>query len=145
MGATIAQARDSIYGLFRTGWLTNGAVSSVPLLFPGIKQNRPADGSPYLELVINHEENAEQPLTAGLGAIKLNRRGVFRVVIRTPTGDGLTINDELAQAGIDILEAGGAARGVWFSEIVAQELGVERDMFTTQLQTRFRYQEFKTL
>lgn len=137
---SITTARDEMFGLLTDAWLANPTSSGVPLYYQANKKNRPSsDVSGFAIAQVIHDTGG----SSAIGNRKFNREGIFRILVFTPAGTGLTLNDNLVM----IIEAAIIGKrtpsGVWFGEMSSTEVGNEMDMFVTEVRVRFKYNELK--
>jgi len=139
---SITTARDEMFSLLTEAWLNNPLSSGVPIYYQAQKKNRPgSDVSGFVIAQVLHDTGG----SSTIGNRKFIREGIFRILVYTPAGTGLTLNDNL----VTIIEAAIIGKrtpsGVWFGELSTTEVGGEMDMFVTEVRVRFKYTELKEI
>jgi hypothetical protein len=110
MSATIAQARDEVFTLFRTAWLANSTSQDVELRYEDVgpegPPTAPANGSapPWALIQMRHAAGDQISLSGETGSRIFDSRGIITVQVFTPRGDGLDQNDALTEIARNAFE-----------------------------------------
>ncbi|RKZ20191.1 hypothetical protein DRQ50_00095 [bacterium] len=143
MTATIAQARDEILGTFQTAWLADSVSQLLPVLYSDVSQE-PPDAGAWARVTINHTASRQATLSGETGARRYRRFGFVTVQLFTPTGEGLTLGDELTTIAVRAFEGVTTAPGrVIFRNVRPIEVGQGGSWFQTNVLADFEYDEVR--
>jgi hypothetical protein len=117
---TMAEARDVLSGIVQDTW---DAVTSIPLLYDNIKDDRPETPAPFGRMVVRHFDGE----IAALGSSRHRAFGILFVQLFTPSGAGTAGLDVIADALVKALTSAspGDLQGVRLRSIGATELGID--------------------
>lgn len=146
MTLSTMQARDVVIGIIDAAWKASPMSSSVPMLYDNVKGDAPDDLTPSTTNAAPFARTTVRILVAPQSTQGARRRflttGIVSVQVFTAAGDGHAAGDALAQVIIDELRGHvGSAQGVWFYDVVPQEIGVQGAHFQINVSASFRYQE----
>jgi hypothetical protein len=136
MSLTIAEARDEILTLFRTGWVA--AYPTAPILWADRTSDDDLPTDPiWCRATVLH--------TAGfndaIGNKIFGRSGTATIQIFTRYGSGLTNNDVAAKVALDTFQGQATPGGVWFRDVTLNEVGQDGDWFQSNVLATFEYTE----
>lgn len=153
MSLTIAQARDSILALFRTGWIASAETVDVPVFWPDKKTGTkgvassnvetPPSDEPWARVTLQNVVSGQSSLADNTNKKIFTRNGVLTVQIFTPYGTGLTKSYILTKVVQDTFEGKATSNGVWFRNVRANEIGQNGEWHQTNVLVEFEYDEVK--
>lgn len=145
--STIAQARDAIMGMLRTGLLASPTTSTLPVVWDDAEGDRPghnAQGNPvtYVRATLRHLTSETETIGRGPGLGKEEHQGVVVVQVFTPRGKGYAEGDTIAQVVKRIFQRQ-RIPGVdgWFFEVTANEVPAIGPWAQINVSAPFRYSE----
>jgi hypothetical protein len=140
---TISQARDEMLSVFTAAWEGDPTSAPVPVLYPDRAQEIPTQG-PWARARVQHNASAQVTLSGEAGARRFRRTGVVSVEIFTPTGDGLTLSDQLAMIASRAFEGVTTEPGrVIFRNVRVTEAGQDGAWHKTDVLADFEYDEVR--
>lgn len=141
--ASIADARDAMLGMFKTGW--NAQTPPVPpVAYPDMKFTAPDASSAWARITVQHVHGSRQVTLGQPGNRRFRKVGVITVQIFTPPGDGLTLADQLVKIAVDIFEGKSTVDdGVQFLNVRPIEVGLNGSWQHNNVQVDFNYDVIK--
>lgn len=144
--ATVAVARDEIYGIFKDAWDASVDTSSILVLYENVPGEPPDDVDtttgkipPFARVSVRHFTGQQTTLSGAIGQRTFSREGVVTAQIFTPTGDGLTQSDVLTEVAKNAFEGARTASDVWFINVRVVEVGPSGAWFQVNVLADFRY------
>lgn len=131
---TQSEARESIYGAFRTGW-----ADETPYYFDNEVVDLQQDD--WVRLVVRHNIGDQETLGPVNGR-KFLRGGSVIVQVFVPLDDAMSRGDELSSLVRSIFE-GKTIDGIRFHGVVIREVGPDSKWFQINVEAPFRYNETK--
>lgn len=143
MTATITQARNEIMATFKAAWEADAASQLLPVLYDDVAQKIP-DAGAWVRITARYTASAQSTLSGETGARRWRRYGVVFVQIFTPTGEGLTLNEELVMIAMRAFEGVTTTPGrVTFRNVRPNEVGQEGAWFQTNVLADFEHDEVR--
>lgn len=139
MSADIATARDQIAAVFKAAWDPTG----FPAIYQDVKQEKPAAGTTWARLTIQHSGGFQATLSGETGNRRFRRVGIGTVQIFTPFGDGLDSSDALAKIVHEAFEGVTTTSGVIFRDVATVEVGIDGPWWNTNVTFSFEYDKIR--
>jgi len=143
MSLTRREAITEILALFKTVWDTTGHGARVKYDNVGKSSLPPSGTDPWARVALRHTTAGQASLSGSLGTQRFERKGVLAIQIFEPSGKGLSGATDLPKIVQDAYEGVRTANGVWFRDVVVNEIGVSGDFFQTNVVALFEYDEVK--
>ena len=150
MTATVTQARNEVFTLFRTAWLADASSLGVELRYEDVGPTDPpkiptgGDAPSWVRIQLRHADGDQSSLGGETGTRIFERFGIITVQVFTPTGDGLVLNDTLSLIARNAFEgkttSPGAVR-LRRARIVA--VGEDGPWYQSNVLVDFEYDEVK--
>jgi len=121
MASTYAELRDVVGDFVRPVWDT--ATNSAPLFFDNLDGPR-AEGTVWGRLTIRQSGGTRASL--GNNA-RFRRFGTIYVQVFVPRDTGMEVADAIAEALVEAFENAGQVGNVWFRDVAAREIGLDKD------------------
>lgn len=140
----ITQARNEIFGQFRTTWLADGASSGVPVMYPDLGDQQPPTTGAWVRINIKHLSGGQSSLAGAVGTRMFTHGGFITVQIFTVFGEGQTQADALTVIVKRAFEGVTTSPGrVMFRNVRVNEVGQDGQWFQTNVIADFEYDEVK--
>jgi hypothetical protein len=135
--ATIRQAREAVYGAFRTAWANKSA-----LTFDNENFSPPVK-APWVRFSMLHQDGVQESL-GPVGNRRYLRSGTVIIQIFVPLNSALFVADGLVQDAKVILEGTTLlSTALRFYNAVAREIGESEGWYQFNLEVEFEYQEIR--
>lgn len=121
MASTYSELRDAIQDLVLPVW--NTATSNALLHFDNLDGPR-AEGEVWGRLTIRQSGGSRASL--GNNA-RFRRFGTAYVQIFVPRNTGMEVADAIAEALVNAIDDAGQVGNVWFRDVAAREIGLDKD------------------
>lgn len=145
MTATLSQARDEIYGVFKAAWDADVTSAPIQVIYPDDPaDDEPEAPTPWVRCSVRHNPVQQGKVTVGSpdGTNRYTRDGAVFIELYTPLGDGLTLSDTLASIARRAFEGVSTTPGdVIFRTVSVNEVGREGGWFQTNVTALFEYDE----
>lgn len=140
MPCTRAEARDALVALVNDAAC---GVSPEPLLvlWDDNEADVPREAIPWARTTIAHLTGQDAGLAGSSGSRRYERVGVITVQIFTPSGDGLSLSDDLVAIIQGALQGVSTPEGVWIRSVTANEVGSDGPWFQVNVTGTFLYDE----
>lgn len=139
MSANFKVATDDIVEIFRVAWLTTGFIA----LYENIAGSIPTTNIPWARLSIRHAIGNLSSLSSPTGLQRYERQGTIIAQIFIPAGENLSEGYSLAKIVADAYEGAASPNGVWFRDVIVNEIGPDGDWFQLNVSIAFIYSEVK--
>ena len=145
---TYAEARDEIYGLFKTA-LEASPWNTTRVIYPNVETDA-LDSTPdvatqdpddWIRASVTHY--AGRQTTIGGPLKRFERLGAFRAEIYVARSRGMTRADAIAKVVSDAFEGQNTSSGIWFRNVRMDEIGPDGIWFRVDVIADFRYDEIK--
>lgn len=150
MTTTRKNARDEMIGLIRTAWLADPLSDDLVLLYSDVNDEPPAapaagTSSPpsWARVTVTHGPRGQGSLADHEGKRRYTAVGLIIIQVFTPSGNGLSISDDLCKILEDALDGAVTPSGVWFRNVRSSEIGKSGPWFQTNVVAEFEYDEIK--
>jgi len=144
MTATITEARDEMFAVFRTAWLGDPASASVPVMWPDVAAQKPPTSGAWARVTVQHNTGRQATLSNGVGQRRFRRTGVVTVQVFAPTGDGQEFSDQLATIAKNAFEGVTTSPGrVMFRDVRLREVGQDGNFYQVNVLADFEYDEVR--
>lgn len=142
MSLTRREAINEILTLFKTVWEATQDASLVKYDNVANDNVPPSTQVPWARVKVRHTTAGQASLTGALGTQRFERKGILTIQIFQPAGKGLSGATDLPKIVQDAYE-GVETNGVWFRDVVANEIGPNGDFYQTNIVALFEYDEIK--
>lgn len=143
MSLTRREAISEILALFKTAWDGTGHGDRVKYDNVGKESLPPPGTDPWARVVLRHSTARQASLSGALGTQRYERKGILAIQIFEPPGKGLSGATDLPKIVQDAYEGVRTTNGVWFKDVVVNEVGVSGDFYQTNVIALFEYDEIK--
>lgn len=135
---TPIEARDVIFGIFKTIWDTTGFEA----IYPDKTGYLPTGEMPWARATIQHATGKQSSLSGSSGTKRFTETGIVTIQVFTPVGDGSTASYQLATL---VRDAYRDALGpiVWFRDVQIHEVGISGASFQNNVLATFSYDEVR--
>ncbi len=142
--STRKAAITEILGLFRTAWLGAGQ-SDNRVKYDNVGKTTvpPTGNTPWARVRLRHTTSGQASLSGQSGTRIFTRNGILTVQIFVPPGKGLAEATDLPKIIQDSYEGVETSNGVWFRDVVVNEIGSDGDFYQTNVVALFEYDEIK--
>mgnify|MGYP006921313118 CR=1 FL=1 len=145
-GPDLEQVYDSIFGCFRTAWLTNTptlAGGTAPEIewpdMPRPETPLSEGKDPWCRIAVKHQERMLTTIGTLPGQGRTKSTGTVKVNIFVPAGKrGLAFASRLGKVAVAAFE-GQRAGDVWFTDVVPQEVGIDGAWYQYDVKATFHY------
>jgi hypothetical protein len=138
--ASVSAAADEIEALFTAAWASAG-----PVDYPNTAFTRPAAGSVWARLIIEHNAGSQRTLGGSNGRPRFGKVGVVAVEIFTPLGRGVKAGYDYAETVLNAYEGKRTSSDVWFrnAHIIDGALagGDDKGWWVTTFMAEFDYEK----
>ena len=134
--ANRTEARDEILTKIKAVTDTLGIAN---VIYDDTKAPKPGTVLEWLRITVRHGEGTRSSLSNGAGKARHERTGIVMIQIFTPSRDGLTRNDEIAQALDTELSRRDGTQKVWYRDVRNVEVGNTETWFQTNTIATFIY------
>lgn len=150
MASTIVNARNEILTLFKTQWEADPLSASIQVFYDDVKGDVPQTGdddtfqpSPFARVKIEHTTGGQSTLSGSIGTRTFTRNGLITVQVFTPSGQGLSLADQLVSIVVHAFEGSSTPSQVWFRNVRANEIGKSGPWFQYNVLSDFTYDEIR--
>jgi hypothetical protein len=141
MTATVTQARDQIYALYKAAMDANSA--DTVIVYDDAKTPTPEDASSWARISVRHTSGGQSTISRNGGISRYTRTGTVYVNLFEMPGAGLNSLDALAKIALDAFEGKTTSGNVWFTKAQVRELGIVEGWYQTNVLINFSYDEVK--
>ena len=144
MTLTLSAARDAVIKIVDDEWKSNGTTSSFEMQYDNVKGDKPGEDGATTQAAAWGRTTVRIISSPQItqGRRRYETTGALTVQVFTPFGDGHELGDAVVQVVLNILRAHvGDTTGLWFFDIVPNEIGQDGAWFQTNVVAGFRYQE----
>lgn len=143
MSLTRRQAITEILTLFKTAWEATESGDLVKYDNVANDNVPPTTQVSWARVKTRHTTAQQASLSGALGTRRFERHGILTIQIFEPTGKGLSGATDLPKIIQDAYEGEETANGVWFRDVVLNEIGPDGDFFQTNIVASFEYDQIK--
>lgn len=141
MTATVTQARDQIYALYKAAMDANA--SSTKIIYDDAKGDTPDGPTSWARISVRHTSGGQSTISRQSGISRYTRTGTVYVNLFETPGAGLNTLDPLAKIALDAFEGKTTVGNVWFTKAQVRELGIVNGWYQVNVLINFSYDEVK--
>ena len=139
---TLAEARDTIIGVFEDRWVNNAGLSLDDIYYQNRRADEPDHNRVWCKFNLTNTAFNPDSLTSINNVRIFERNAIMIIGLRFPLDEG--IDDITTQAVLDIFEGGiSSVSGIFFRNVTATELGVVGNWFRTNITAEITYNQVK--
>jgi hypothetical protein len=136
----ITQARDEINLLFRTAWLADVNSQNLPIMYDDHADSKPKGEGSWVRITIRHTSSRQRTFNRP-GQRRFTRLGTVFIQVFSASGHGLSKLDLLTNIVTKSIEGKSTPGGIWFRNVVANEIGHTGPWFQANVSGVFEYDE----
>lgn len=134
---TYDEAYDDLLSHFTRDWTEE----TVEVFYEALEEDRPANKEPFIVIKVANTGGGQR--TLGKNNRHFGRTGIVTIILYSPTGNGLSESNRLANVAVNSFEGKSTENGIWFKNVRLSEGGRDGIYIVNQVFAEFDYSVIK--